>query len=118
MTERHEGAFSSNNLRLPPHVWIKTFLMGILNKEGQSIFDNLAWFALKVVGVVTSASACEHCWSIEGWIHSKRRNRLGQKLVETLVKGHMNLTLRDALEMGDMLLPWDIELAIDEPEQN
>jgi hypothetical protein len=27
-----------------------------------------------------SASACEHCWSIEGWIHSKRRNRLHQTL--------------------------------------
>ncbi len=24
-------------------------------------------------------------WSIQGWIHSKRRNRLGQDLVERLV---------------------------------
>ena len=27
-------------------------------------------------------SVCEYCWSIEGWIHSKRRNNLHQKLVE------------------------------------
>jgi len=32
-----------------------------------------------------SASACEHCWSIEGWIHSKRRNTVTQELVESKV---------------------------------
>ena len=31
------------------------------------------------------SSACEHSWSIEDWIRSKRRNRLGQYLVELLV---------------------------------
>ncbi len=38
----------------------------------------------KVSGVMCSASACEHGWSVEGWIHSQRRNRLDQKLVEKL----------------------------------
>jgi hypothetical protein len=36
-------------------------------------------------------SVCEHCWSIEGWIHSQRRNRLDQKLVEKLVRVDTNL---------------------------
>ena len=70
----------------------------------------------KVSGVMCSASACEHCWSIEGWIHSKRRNRLHQTLVEKLVRAHTNLVLRESLDDAlHHLLPWDIELIIDEP---
>ena len=66
-----------------------------------------------------SASACEHCWSIEGWIHSKRRNKLGQKMVERLVRAHTNLVLREAFDIAIehlLRLPLDIELAIEEPE--
>ena len=63
-----------------------------------------------------SASACEHCWSIEGWIHSKRRNKLHQTLVEKLVRTHTNLVMRESLDDTlDHLLPWDIELIIDDP---
>ena len=66
--------------------------------------------------VMCSASACEHCWSVEGWIHSQRRNRLDQKLVEKLVRAHTNLVLRESLDDTlRHLLPWDIELVIDEP---
>jgi hypothetical protein len=63
-----------------------------------------------------SESTCEHYWSIEGWIHSQRRNRLDQKLVEKLVRVHINLVLRESLvdTLRD-LLPWDIEFVIDEP---
>ena len=63
-----------------------------------------------------SASACEHCWSIEGWIHSQRRNRLDQKLVEKLVHAHTNLVLTESLDdtLRD-LLSWGIEFVIDEP---
>ena len=62
-----------------------------------------------------SASVCEHCWSVEGWIHSKRRNRLDQKLVEKLARTHTNLALRESLDDAlRHLLPWDIELVIDE----
>ncbi len=63
-----------------------------------------------------SATACEYCWSIEGWIHSKRRNKVHQKLVEKLVRSHTNLVLRESLD-DDLhhLSPWDIELVIDEP---
>ena len=65
-----------------------------------------------------SASSCEHSWSIEGWIHSKSRNRLGQELVERLLRAHTNLVLRESLNaVLHHLLPWDIEFVIDDPEQ-
>ena len=55
-----------------------------------------------------------HVWM--GWIHSQRRNRLDQKLVEKLVRTHTNLALRESLDDTlRHLLPWDIELVIDEP---
>jgi hypothetical protein len=67
-------------------------------------------------GVMCSVSVCEHCWSIEGWIHSKRRNRFDQKLVEKLVHIHTNLVLRESLDDTlRHLLPWDIEFVIDDP---
>jgi hypothetical protein len=63
-----------------------------------------------------SASACEYSWSVEGWIHSQRSNRLDQKLVEKLVRAHTNLKLRESLDDTlRHLLPWDIEFVIDEP---
>ena len=63
-----------------------------------------------------SVSVCDHCSSIEGWIHSQRRNRLDQKLVEKLVRAHTNLVWRESLHdtLRNLLL-WDIELVIDEP---
>jgi hypothetical protein len=75
----------------------------------------MVFSSYKVSGVMRSVSECEHCWSIEGWIHSQRRNRLDQKLVEKLVHTHTNLVLRESLDdrLRD-LLPWDIELVIDE----
>jgi hypothetical protein len=36
--------------------------------------------------VMTSSSTCEHMWSIEGWTHNKRRNRLTQPNVEKDVR--------------------------------
>jgi hypothetical protein len=74
------------------------------------------WLALKVVLLPCSASVCEHNWSIEGWIQSNRRNRLGQKIVERLVNTHTNLKLEQRLEMYETgLLPWDIEMTVEEP---
>ncbi len=53
--------------------------------------------------------------SIEGWIHSNRRNRLGQKLVARLVRTHTNLKLEQRLEMYESgLFPWDIEMTVEE----
>jgi len=56
------------------------------------------WVSLKVVILTCSVSACEYTWSIEGWIQSKRRNRLGQDLVECLLRIHTNLQLEYRLE--------------------
>ena len=62
-----------------------------------------------------SVSACEYSWSIEDWIHSKRRNRLGQELVDRLVRAHTNLKLEQRLQLYESgLLPWDIEMTVEE----
>ena len=62
-------------------------------------------------------SSCEYSWSIEGWIHSKRRDRLSQELVERILHVHTNLVLRESLDASlHHLLPWDIQLVIDESE--
>jgi hypothetical protein len=77
------------------------------------IFKELVWFVYKVSVVMFSASECEHCWSIEGWIDSKRRNKFHQTLLEKLVRVHTNLVLKEDDTLHH-LLPWDIELIIDE----
>jgi hypothetical protein len=59
-------------------------MQDVMDEQGQVWFDNLAWFAKKLCSVMTSPSACEHMWSIEGWIHNKHRNRLTQPNVEEL----------------------------------
>ncbi len=104
-------------LKLPQTTWITTFVEGVTDKStGLPLFSELDWFAYKVPGFMCSSSVCEHCWSVEGWIHSQRRNRLDQKLVEKLVRAHTNLVLRESLDDTlRHLLPWDIELVIDEP---
>ncbi len=104
------GAFTPEMLKLPQGVWITTFVEGVTDKStGPPLFSENVWFSYKVSGVMCSTSVCEHCWSIEGWIHSQRRNRLDQKLVDKLVLGHTNLVLRESLdEKLGHLLPWDI----------
>ena len=101
------GAFTAKEMKLTTVVWIIRYLRP---------WPALMWFALKVVHVTTSASPAEHFWSIEGWIHSKRRNRLSQGLVEKLVRLHTNLRLQEDFRMAQVhTLPWDIELEIPEP---
>ena len=80
------GTFTPKMLKLPQATWIATFLEGVTDKStGLSLFSEIVWFVYKVSGVMCSVSVCENYWSIEGWIHSQRRNRLDQKLVEKLV---------------------------------
>ena len=44
------------------------------------------------------------------------KGEIDQKLVEKLVRAHTNLVLRESLDDAlRHLLPWDIELVIDEP---
>jgi hypothetical protein len=77
MNDSEPGAFHVQYMSSDMYVWIKTFF---------KLWTELMWLALKVVLLPCSASACEHRWSIEDSIHSKRRNRLGQELVERLVQ--------------------------------
>ena len=77
-------------MKIDIHVWIKTFLKP---------WSDLMWLALKVVLLPCSTSVCDHCWSIQGRIQSKRRSRLGQDLVERLVRTHTNLQLEHRLEL-------------------
>jgi hypothetical protein len=107
MNDREPGAFHGDYMKSDMHVWIKTFFKS---------WSALMWLVLKVVLLSCSASAWEHNWSIEGWIHSNRRNKLGQKFVECLVCTHTNLKLEQRLEMYETgLLPWDIEMTVEEP---
>jgi hypothetical protein len=42
------------------------------------IFKELALFTYKVSDVMCLVSVCKYCWSIKGWIHSKRRKNEGR----------------------------------------
>ena len=62
------GAFDPEMIKLPQETWIETFVEGVTDKStGLNIFKELVWFVYKVSGVMCSASACEDCWSIEGY---------------------------------------------------
>jgi hypothetical protein len=104
--------------RRDDHEKIQSREMAQRSLESGQPDDASTWkslLALKVVLLSWSASACKHSWSIEGWIHSNRRNRIGQKLVERLVRTHTNLKLEQRLEMYETgLLPWDIEMTVEE----
>jgi hypothetical protein len=103
----HE-AFSAHARTLAPWEWARTFLYN---------FEHVAWAAKRILSLRCSASECEHAWSIEGWLHSKKRNRLGQTNVERLLRVHTNLSLESTLEEWTATaLPWDSEMIIDDPE--
>ena len=84
----------------------------------------IMWVAMTLGGLACSASGCEHSWSIEGRMHSKKRNRLGQQKVQRLVRTHSNLLLEDKLAgWRSTALPWEIEMEIrdgesDEPDES
>ena len=107
MNDREPGAFHAECMKCDMHVWIKTFFKP---------WSDLMWLTLKVVLLPCSASTYDHSWSIVYWIHSKRRNRLGQALVEQLVRAHTNLKLEQRLELYEAgLFPWDIEMVVEDP---
>ncbi len=78
-----------------------------------------AWFEKKLCSVMTSASACEPMWSIEGWIHNKRRNGLAQPNVERTVRVHGNLVLRKTMLLSkQQKVSWDSQTRISEPDRH
>lgn len=102
-----DGAFTDRSLAKTPIQWIQTFI---------KLWPALKWMSLKIVNMPTPASYCEHAWSIEGWMHSKRRNRLNQSLVEKLVRGHGNYIFmeHEAAKKENRII-WDVELEAEEP---
>ena len=58
-------------------------------------------------------------WSITGWIHIKRRNRLAQPTVEKdVVRTHGNLVPRKVMmERNKNVVVWDSQTAITEPDR-
>ena len=101
------GAFHPKSLALAPEDWISLFFKP---------WPAVQWVAMKLIGMPTSASFCEHAWSVQGWIHSKRRNRLSNSTVEKLVRAHCNMVLRESMEnrKDEGLLLWDVELLIED----
>ena len=103
-----DEAFSAEQQKLQPFEWVRAHLYP---------WADLQWALMRLASLACSASACEHSWSIEGWIHSKKRNRLGQKNVERLVRAHTNLILEAVLEDWEAnVLPWEVEMVVEEPE--
>lgn len=103
-----ELAFSARAKKMPSFEWGRTYLY---------FGADVQWAQMRLTAIGPSASPCEHSWSIEGWIHSKKRNRLGQTNVERLVRTHTNLILEAVLEdWRPHVLPWEIEVIIEEPE--
>jgi len=102
-----DGAFTTRSLEKTPTQWIQTFMKP---------WPALKWMSLKIANMPTSASFCEHAWSIEAWMHSKRRNRLTQPLVEKLVRGHGNYIFMEHEEAKkENRIIWDVELEAEEP---
>jgi hypothetical protein len=98
--------------------WVKTFMQDVMDEKGQVLFDNLAWFAKKLCSVMTSASACERMWSIEGWIHNKRRIKLAQPNVKRAVRAHGNLVLRKVILLSkEQKVASDSQTRISEPDR-
>ena len=83
--DQPEGSFTERNMNRSHQTWVTTFMQDDMDEKGRVLFDNLSWFVKKLCWVMTSASACEHMWSIEGWMHNKRRNRLTQPNKERTV---------------------------------
>ena len=104
-----EEAFSVTAQGMPAFEWARTYLI---------YWPCIKYAACRLPSLACSASACEHSWSIEGWVHSKKRNRLGQSFVECLVRTHTNLLLESKLDLWlAKVMPWEIEMVILEPEE-
>lgn len=110
----NDVAFSVKAKQMAPYRWAKTYL---------AKWPHLMFVAVRVLALACSATGCEDSWSVEGWIHSKKRNRLGQKTVDMLVRTHTNLILEGNIQLfedegGVPLLPWDLEMVPQEPEDS
>ncbi|XP_073285048.1 uncharacterized protein [Primulina huaijiensis] len=101
MYKRAEGLFGMSmavrqrNKKSPAEWWLA---YGCSTPE-------LQVFAVKVLSLTCSSSACERNWSVFEHLHSKRRNRLEQKKLNDLVYIKYNRALRRRYDMRDMIDP-------------
>ncbi|XP_073290495.1 uncharacterized protein [Primulina huaijiensis] len=101
MYKRAEGLFGmpmavrQRNKKSPAEWWLA---YGCSTPE-------LQVFAVKVLSLTCSSSACERNWSVFEHLHSKRRNRLEQKKLNDLVYIKYNRALRRRYDMRDMIDP-------------
>ena len=103
-----EEAFSAAAKKMPSFEWARFYLYN---------WPGIQYVAGRLAALACSASGCEHSWSIEGWIHSKKRNRLSQTCVERLVRTHTNLLLEETLDSWrSEALPWELEMIIQDPD--
>mmetsp|Transcript_13081 Transcript_13081/g.37400 ORF Transcript_13081/g.37400 Transcript_13081/m.37400 type:complete len:409 (-) Transcript_13081:33-1259(-) len=101
-------AFSSRAQAMASYKWANVYL---------APWPHLQWAARRLLALTCSASGCERSWSVEDWIHSKKRNRLGQVTVERLVRSHTNLLLEDLLhDWESHILPWELDMVTEDPE--
>ena len=81
--------------------------------------EDLAEVASKILCMVPSSSSAERNWSVHGWIHSKKRNRLLVKNANKLVYVHWNLRLQQEADGYDTELSdayWSEAESSDEEE--
>jgi hypothetical protein len=106
-----EVAFSESARAMSPYKWARIYL---------TKWPHLRYAVVRLLALSCLASGCEDSWSVESWIHSKKRNRLGQRVVERLVRAHTNIILDQHMkaieENGMVVLPWDLEMIIDDPD--
>ena len=66
MTNPKDSDFTEHNMNKSQKIWVKTWKTSWMTTE-TFLFDNLTWFPKKLCSVMTSASVCEHMWSVEGY---------------------------------------------------
>ncbi len=114
--DQPEGDFTEHNMNRSHQSWVKTFIQDVMDEKRQVLFDNLSWFVKNLCLVMTSVSACDHMWNIEGWIHNKSRNRLTKPNVEKAVRVRDNLVLRQVMFLSRQhKVAWDSQTNISEP---
>ncbi len=103
-----DEAFCEAAKKMPAFEWARVYLYN---------WPAIQYVACRLPALACSASGCEHSWSIEGWIHSKKRNRLGQAFVERLVRTHTNILLEEKLDTWRATtLAWELDMIIVDPE--
>ena len=97
------GAVHSSSIAVPGHLWYQQWAVP---------WPSMVWAGSRLTSIPPSASACETMWSHIDWIHSKKRNRLGQVLVEKMVRAHGNLVLQEHWDDADNVLPGEQDMTI------